>query len=105
MRTKRPLDALSKVIIAPLVSEKATRSGERENSICFWVSPKANKHEIKQAIEQFFPDVKGKVESVRTLVKGRAFVRFGQTEGRAKKMKKAYVKLAQGTQINFAELE
>ncbi len=103
MSGKQPIDALAKVLIAPLVSEKASRSGERENSVSFWVNPKASKHEIKQAVEQFFPDVK--VESVRTLVKGRAFVRFGQVEGRTKKMKKAYVKLAQGTQINFAEFE
>ncbi len=95
--------SLANVLVAPLVSEKAARSGERENSVAFWVNPKATKADIKKAVEAFFPNIK--VESVRTMVKGRSFVKFGQTEGRSKKKKKAYVKLAQGHQINFAEFE
>jgi large subunit ribosomal protein L23 len=97
------LDVLAKVLIAPLVSEKSARSGERENSVAFWVNYRATKHETKRAVEAFFPNVK--VESVRTTIKGRGLVRFGQIEGQSKKKKKAYVKLAQGNQINFAELE
>ncbi|MDQ3018516.1 MAG: 50S ribosomal protein L23 [bacterium] len=103
MTQAKPLHTLAKVLIAPLSSEKATRSGERENSVVFWVNPKANKLEIKQAVEAFFAPVK--VKSVRTMVKGRSKVRFGQTNGRTKKKKKAYVLLAEGSQINFAELE
>jgi large subunit ribosomal protein L23 len=91
------------ILLAPLVSEKASRQGDKENSVAFWVNPKASKLEIKKAVETFFPDVK--VESVRTMVKGRNHVSFGQIEGRTKKKKKAYVKLAAGKQINFAELE
>lgn len=97
------INSLAKVLIAPLVSEKTTRSGERENSVAFWVSPKATKIEIKQAVENFFPNTK--VESVRTIVKARNNVRFGEINGRTKKKKKAYVKLAAGHQINFAEFE
>lgn len=93
----------SDVLIAPLISEKATRVGERENSVAFWVNPKANKLEIKQAVEAFFPGVK--VESVRTMIQGRLNVQFGQVSGRTKKKKKAFVKLASGHQINFAEFE
>lgn len=103
MKQAKPINALANVLLAPLVSEKATRSGERENSVVFWVDPKANKLEIKQAVEAFFPQAK--VKSVRTMVKGRSFVRFGKTQGRTKKMKKAYVILAKGTQLNFAEFE
>lgn len=95
--------SLANTLMAPIVSEKAARSGERENSVAFWVNPKASKDEIKKAVEAFFPGVK--VASVRTLVKGRSFVKFGATEGRAKRKKKAYVTLAQGHQINFAEFE
>jgi large subunit ribosomal protein L23 len=95
--------SLANVLVAPLVSEKATRSGDRENSVAFWVNPKASKTDIKKAVEAFFPNVK--VESVRTLVKGRSLVRFGQVEGMTKRKKKAYVTLAQGHQINFAEFE
>ena len=97
------INFLASVLISPLVSEKATRAGESENSVAFWVNPKASKLEIKRAVEAFFPEVK--VESVRTLIQGRRNVRFGQIEGRSKKMKKAFVKLAEGKQINLAEFE
>ena len=63
MSGKQPIDTLSKVLIAPLVSEKASRSGERENSVSFWVNPKSSKHEIKQAVEQFLSKCKGRVGS------------------------------------------
>src|SRR5580693_4945067 len=95
--------SLANALVGPIVSEKSSRSGERENSVAFWVNPKANKKDIKKAVEAFFPGVK--VESVRTMVKARNLVRFGQTEGRSKKKKKAYVKLAAGHKINFAEFE
>jgi large subunit ribosomal protein L23 len=97
----RSKETLSRVLIAPLVSEKATRSGDRENSVAFWVNPKSTKGDIKQAVELFFSVT---VESVRTMVKGRCNVRFGQTEGRTKKRKKAYVKLAAGQEINLQDL-
>jgi len=93
---------LANVLIAPIVSEKNTRSGERENSVGFWVNPNATKRDIKKAVEIFF---KVKVDSVRTLVKRRDFVTFGQISGRVKRKKKAYVKLSKGQQINFAELD
>lgn len=96
-------DTLAGVLLAPLVSEKATRSGGRENSVAFWVDVKATKEQIKSAVELFFP--KAKVKHVRTLVKGRDFIKFGQTHGRTKKRKKAYVTLMPGTELNFAEFE
>ena len=99
--TKRSQQTLSAVLIGPLVSEKATRAGDRENSVAFWVNPKSTKSDIKQAVESFFNVT---VESVRTMVKGRVNVRFGQTEGRTKKKKKAYVKLAAGQEINLQDL-
>lgn len=103
MSNAKPIVSLANVLIAPLISEKATRSGERENSVAFWVHSNATKKQIKQAVEIFFPDAK--VDSVRTLIKGRSNVKVGQIAGRTKKKKKAYVTLASGTQINFAELE
>lgn len=101
--TKRAIDLLANVLVAPLVSEKTTRSGDRENSVAFWVNPKASKYQIKEAIEAFFPQAK--VKHVRTCVKARDNTRFGQIDGRTKKKKKAYVSLEKGTQINFAEFE
>src|SRR5689334_14556135 len=103
MSAKRSIDSLAHILIAPLVSEKTTRSGDRENSVTFWVSPRATKCDIKLAVEAFFPQAK--VKSVRTVVKARDNVKFGQIPGRTKKKKKAYVTLVEGTQVNFAEFE
>lgn len=94
---------LSSVLLGPIVSEKTTRSGDRENSVAFWVNVKANKLDIKKAVEHFFPQAK--VQTVSTIVQARKNVRFGQMEGRTKKRKKAFVTLQKGTQINFAEFE
>lgn len=91
---------LSRVLIAPFLSEKANRCLEKENAAVFWVNPKANKGEIKQAVESFFTV---KVKSVRTQIKGRQVIRFGKMQGQTKKRKKAYVKLAPGSQINLEE--
>lgn len=102
-RFSHALDGLSKVLLAPVSSEKTTRSGERENSVTFWVHPSSTKQHIKKAVELFFPQVK--VKSVRTSVQGRKNVTFGQRKGRTKKTKKAYVTLVEGTQIDFTELE
>lgn len=93
----------NQVLLAPLVTEKTTMSGERENSVAFWVHPGANKSQIKKAVETFFP--KAKVDSVRTSVKGREATRFGQKSGMTAKRKKAYVTLAEGHEISFAEFE
>lgn len=103
MSEVKSLEPLANVLLAPLVSEKATRSGSRENSVAFWVDTRATKQDIKSAVEAFFP--KAKVKHVRTLVKGRDFVNFGKTHGRTKKKKKAYVTLMPGTEITFAEFE
>jgi large subunit ribosomal protein L23 len=102
MSAKRSLDTLANVLLGPLVSEKATRSGDRENSTAFWVSPRATKMEIKAAVEAFFSV---QVERVRTCVVARKNVQFAQIDGRTKKKKKAYVTLAEGAQINLAEFQ
>lgn len=93
----------NQVLVAPLVTEKTAASGERENSVAFWVHPKANKNQIKHAVEKFFPKIK--VASVRTSIKGRQTTSFGQRSGTTVKRKKAYVTLAEGHEINFAEFE
>ncbi len=94
--------SLSYVLLSPLVSEKATRAGDKANFVCFWVNPKSTKHDIKRAVEHYFPNTT--VEKVTTSILGRRKVKFGQTLGRSVKRKKAFVKLRHGQQINFAEL-
>jgi len=99
------LGRLSQILIAPLVSEKTTFSGERENSMTFWVKVDATKLEIAHAVQHFFPDLKGKVESVTTSILAGKQVKRGSILGRKNKRKKAYIKLSQGSELNFEGLE
>lgn len=89
------------VLLGPHVSEKTALSGE-DGQVVFKVAPGANKLEIKKAVEKLF---KVSVVDVRTMnVKGKVKRnRFGL----AKKpnWKKAYVKLEQGQEIDFASVE
>jgi large subunit ribosomal protein L23 len=88
------------VIKGPVITEKGTLVNELGNQVVFRVDPRANKIEIRQAIERLF---KVKVEKVRTsrlLGKTR---RVGKTMGRRSDWKKAYVTLAEGARIEFFE--
>jgi large subunit ribosomal protein L23 len=90
----------SEVIRGPIITEKGTLVNELGNQVVFRVDPRANKVEIRQAIERLF---KVKVEKVRTsriLGKTR---RVGKTMGRRSDWKKAYVTLAEGSRIDFFE--
>lgn len=91
-------ERLHQLILAPVVSEKSTRAAEKSNEAVFKVLRDAKKPEIKAAIEKLF---NVKVEAVRTLnVKGKV-KRFGGATGVRSDWKKAYVKLAQGQEIDF----
>lgn len=92
-------ERLLKILLAPVVSEKAVGSAEVSNQVVFKVIKDASKPEIKAAVEKMF-DVK--VDGVRTLVmKGKTKrTRFGL--GKRSDWKKAYVKLADGHDIDFA---
>ncbi|MAZ66687.1 MAG: 50S ribosomal protein L23 [Kangiellaceae bacterium] len=93
---------LLKVILAPHISEKSTLLAEERGQVVFKVAKDATKLEIKKAVESLF-DVK--VAGVRTLVvKGKA-KRFGRLEGRRSDWKKAYVSLAEGSNIDFTGTE
>lgn len=92
------LERLTKVIVGPVVAEKASRVAEQNNQVVLKVLPSANKTEIKQAVEQMF-DVK--VASVTTTnVKGKV-KRSGRILGKRNDWKKAYVTLVDGADINF----
>lgn len=84
------------IIIRPVITEKTTLLKEKNREVCFEVSRKANKSEIKKAVEQLF---KVKVESVRTQIKVGKMRRVGRHEGRTKDWKKAYVKLKEGEKM------
>jgi large subunit ribosomal protein L23 len=90
---------LATVLIAPIVSEKATRVGEKHNQVMFKVLRNATKPEIKAAVELM---LKVEVADVTTVnQKGKA-KRFGRTIGRRDHVKKAYVSLKPGQELNFS---
>lgn len=93
-------ERLTKVLVAPIVSEKATFMADRNNQVAFRVLQDATRIEIKAAVELMF---KVEVESVQVLnQKGKA-KRFGRFNGRRRHVRKAYVSLKPGQEINFAE--
>jgi large subunit ribosomal protein L23 len=84
------------VIVAPVITEKATFASE-QNKVVFKVRPDATKDQIKMAVERLF-DVK--VEAVNTLVrKGKKKV-FKGTRGTRSDVKSAVVTLAEGHKID-----
>ena len=85
------------IIIAPVITEKAAVE-EQNGKYTFKVSTKANKTQIKQAIEKIF---NVKVESVNTLISHPKKRRVGKYTGMTNKYKKAIVKLAKGSTISF----
>lgn len=91
-------ERLLKILLAPRVSEKTNRLGERYNQVTFKVLRDAAKPEIKDAVELLF---KVKVKGVTVLnVKGKR-KRFGASQGRRSDWKKAYVSLEAGHEIDF----
>jgi len=90
---------LMQVLVAPVVSEKATMVAEKSNAVTFKVLQNATKPEIKAAVELLFKvDVLG-VSVVN--VKGKA-KRFGKTFGRRDNIRKAYVTLKPGQELDLS---
>lgn len=90
---------LAQVLIAPIVSEKATMAAEKHNQVLFKVMRDATKPEIKAAVELMF---KVTVDSVQTVQHKGKTKRFGKGSGRRDHVKKAYVCLAAGQELNFS---
>lgn len=86
------------IIYAPIVTEKTSLLKDNENKYTFKVDPRANKTEIKLAIESIF---NVKVESITTANSHPKKKRVGKYTGMTNKYKKAIVKLAEGNSINF----
>ena len=93
---------LSDVLIKPILSEKANKQSEKMNRYTFIVDRKANKLEIKKAVEQFYGV---QVENVNTLVmpsKQKAkYTKAGFIVGRKPAKKKALVTVAEGESIDL----
>ncbi len=97
-------ERLMQVILAPQVSEKSTRVGDKHGQVVFRVVVDATKPEIKAAIELLFStkDKKIEVASVHVANMRGKDKRFGKSTGRRNNWKKAYVSLKPGQEINFA---
>lgn len=88
------------VIKKPCLTEKGMALQEEHNQVVLKVDPRANKLEIKEAVEQFF---KVKVDKVRTTNMYGKEKRVGKYAGRRSDWKKAIVSLAEGHKIDFLE--
>ena len=92
-------ERLLQVILAPVISEKATMLADKREQVIFRVATNATKPEIKAAVELLF---KVEVEGVQVAnVKGKN-KRFGRFNGRRSDWKKAFVCLKPGQELNFA---
>jgi large subunit ribosomal protein L23 len=95
---------MSGILIRPIVTEKQTRMTEKSGNRIygFEVLKASNKIEIKKAIEQKY-DVQ--VSTIRTSilppVVRRRFTRAGVLAGKTKAVKRAYVTIAEGKEIDF----
>jgi large subunit ribosomal protein L23 len=98
-RTASP-NRVMQVLLAPVVSEKSTMIGEKNNQYAFRVLQDATKAEVKAAIETFF---KVEVDSVNMINIAGKTKRFAKGVGRRRNLRKAYESLKAGQEINFAE--
>ncbi len=96
------LERLMMVIVGPHVSEKSTALADASNQVVFKVRPEATKKEIKDAVEMLFEVKVGNVTV--TNVRGK-IKRHGQSKGRQAAWKKAYVRLAPDSNIDFMGVE
>ena len=91
---------IHQIIKKVMLTEKSNIEREASNKYHFQVDPKANKVEIKQAVEKLF---KVSVTEVRVLhVLGKK-KRMGRIMGQKRSWKKAIVTLAEGSRIEVAE--
>jgi large subunit ribosomal protein L23 len=90
---------LAQVLVAPIISEKATQIGEKHNQVLFKVLRNASKPEIKAAVELMF---KVEVDKVSVVNQKGKVKRFGRSIGRRDHVKKAYVSLKAGQELNFS---
>ncbi len=97
---KHSEERLMKVLLAPVISEKATFVAEKAEQVVFLVARDATKPEIKAAVEMMF---KVEVESVQTANRLGKEKRSGRFMGRRNHTKRAFVCLKPGQEINFGE--
>ncbi len=88
------------ILKKPVITEKSTIQKETTNQLTFEVDRRANKVEIRRAVERIF---NVKVVGVRTMQMRGKIKRFGRVLGKRSHWKKAIVTLAQGEHVEFFE--
>ncbi|HVE49039.1 MAG TPA: 50S ribosomal protein L23 [Casimicrobiaceae bacterium] len=88
------------VLLAPVISEKATYIADKHEQVIFRVAPDATKPEVKAAVELMFKVDVDRVQISNVHGKEK---RFGRNMGKRRNWKKAYVCLKAGQEINFAQ--
>lgn len=91
------------IIKRPIISERATDLTEQFNQVTFEVDRRANKFQIRDAVEYLYPEIK--VKKVRTLTVPGKLKRRGTSVGRRSNWKKAVVTLREGDVIDFFATE
>ncbi len=89
------------VIIRPLVTEKTMKLNEENNTVVFEVKKGVNKVHIKQAVEEIFNVKVASVNVVNCPTKEKRMGRYGQYHFVTNQVKKAYVKLKDGSKIDI----
>lgn len=97
-RVVKPSERLINLIVAPHVSEKAARAGEKHNQYVFRVRREASKPDIRKAVELMFSV---EVDAVQVVNVGGKTKRFGSSMGKRSDWKKAYVSLKAGQTIDL----
>lgn len=89
-------------LIKPVITEKMTATTEKLNQYGFLVSPKANKLEIKQAVEKMYGVTVASVNTMRYAGKLKSRnTKTGLVTGRTNAFKKAVITLSEGETIDF----
>ncbi len=90
------------ILIEPIITEKMTEKGEKLHQYGFIVDMKANKIEIKKAVEKLYNVT---VDSVNTMIyegdRKNRFTKRGFIKGKTKSFKKALITLSEGETIDF----
>lgn len=95
-------ERMYKVLLGPHISEKTTMTYESNRQVVFRVIKDATKPEIKKAVEALF-DVK--VDSVQVLNQKGKTKRTVRGVGKRSDVRKAYVRLAEGHEIDFVDVD
>lgn len=89
---------LEEVLVKPLLTEKSSIVTENANRYVFKVQKKANKYQIREAVEKMF-DVK--VVDVKTSVTAGKVKKAGKSFKKTSSWKKAYVKITDGQKLEL----